>query len=110
MLRQALERDPENLSIYSQLARSARQRGDHDSEAAVYREILEARPHHHSTLMALADVQIGQDDMEGAIRTLSEVVAHYPDDLPPEPRSRRRRDSSGNADERNRRAVVRGKP
>jgi len=81
VLRRALKMDPDNLAIYSQIARSARKRRDHDAEAAIYREILEERPHHQATLRALADVQIGQDDLEGAIRSLTEIAAHYPDDL-----------------------------
>jgi tetratricopeptide (TPR) repeat protein len=80
-LRQALEIDPGNLQIYSQLARSARNRGEADSERAIYREILDLHPHHHATLMALADVQLGEDDTDGALRTLSEIEAHYPGDM-----------------------------
>ena len=80
-LRQALEIDPGNLQIYSQLARSARNRGEADSERAIYREILDLHPHHHATLMALADVQLGENDTDGALRTLSEIEAHYPDDM-----------------------------
>ena len=80
-LRQALEIDPGNLQIYAQLSRSARSRGDVSTERAVYREILELRPHHHATLMALADVQLGENDTDGALRTLSEIETHYPDDL-----------------------------
>jgi tetratricopeptide (TPR) repeat protein len=80
-LRQGLEIDPGNLQIYSQLARSARDRGDTDTERAIYREILELHPHHHATLMALADVQLGENDTDGALRTLSEIETHYPNDM-----------------------------
>ncbi len=80
-LRQALEIEPDNLQIYSQLARSARNRGEADSERAIYREILDLHPHHHATLMALADVQLGENDTDGALRTLSEIEAHHPDDM-----------------------------
>jgi tetratricopeptide (TPR) repeat protein len=80
-LRQALEIDPDNLQIYSQLARSARNRGEAGSERAIYREILDLHPHHHATLMSLADVQLGENDTEGALRTLSEIEANYPNDM-----------------------------
>jgi tetratricopeptide (TPR) repeat protein len=80
-LRQALEIDPGNLKIYSQLARSARNRGDADSEQAIYGEILDEHPHHHATLNRLADVQLGENDTDGALRTLSEVETHYPNDM-----------------------------
>jgi len=80
-LRQALEIDPDNLQIYSQLARSARARGEAGAERSIYREILEMHPHHHATLMALADVQLGENDAEGAVRTLHEIEANYPNDM-----------------------------
>jgi tetratricopeptide (TPR) repeat protein len=80
-LREALEKDPGNLQIYSQLARFARARGDADGERAVYAEILELHPHHHATLLALADVQLGENDRDGALKTLREIEANYPDDM-----------------------------
>ncbi len=80
-LRQALEIDPDNMQIYSQLARSARTRGDADAERKIYGEILEQHPHHHATLMALADVQLSENDTEGALRTLNEIETNYPDDM-----------------------------
>ncbi len=80
-LRQALEIDPGNLRIYAQLTRSARNRGEADSERAIYREILALHPHHHATLMALADVQLEENDTDGALRTLSEIEANYPNDM-----------------------------
>ncbi len=80
-LRRALAADPGNLQIYAQLARLARERGETNAEQRIYREILELRPHHHATLMALADVQLGENDAEGALRTLSEIEAHYPNDM-----------------------------
>jgi tetratricopeptide (TPR) repeat protein len=80
-LRQGLEIDSDNLQIYSQLARSARDRGEADSERAIYREILDLHPHHHATLMALADVQLGENDTDGALRTLAEIETHYPSDM-----------------------------
>jgi tetratricopeptide (TPR) repeat protein len=79
-LRQALEIDPGNLQIYAELVRSARNREKPDTERAIYREILDLHPHHHATLMALADVQLGENDTDGALRTLSEIEAHYPND------------------------------
>ncbi|MFB3118848.1 MAG: tetratricopeptide repeat protein, partial [Myxococcota bacterium] len=79
-LRQALEIEPGNLKIYAQLVRSARKRGEAGSERAIYREILGEHPHHHATLMALADEQLGENDTDGALRTLSEIEAHYPND------------------------------
>ncbi len=80
-LRKALEIDPGNLQIYAQLARSARNRGAAGAEQAIYREVLELHPHHHATLIALADAQLGESDAEGALHTLSEIESHYPDDL-----------------------------
>jgi tetratricopeptide (TPR) repeat protein len=80
-LRDALVIDPGNLQIYSQLARSARNREEADAERAIYREILSVHPHHHASLMALADVQLAENDTDGALRTLSEIEEHYPDDL-----------------------------
>jgi tetratricopeptide (TPR) repeat protein len=80
-LRDALELDPGNLRIYSQLARLARARGDLVAQQEIYREALDGHPHHHSTLMALADAQLHENDTEGAIATLLEVEEHYPDDL-----------------------------
>jgi len=80
-LRQGLEIDSDNLQIYSQLARSARGRGKTESERAIYREILDLHPHHHATLMALADVQLGENDTDGALRTLAEFETHYPNDM-----------------------------
>ncbi len=69
------------MQIYLQLARSARKRGDAEHEQALYREILELHPHHHATLMALADAQLHEDDTDGALRTLSEIETHYPNDM-----------------------------
>ena len=80
-LRKALEIDPDNLQIYSQLARSARTHGEAGAERAIYGEILELHPHHHETLMKLADVQLGENDTEGALRTLKEIEANYPNDM-----------------------------
>jgi tetratricopeptide (TPR) repeat protein len=80
-LREALKIDPDNLQIYSQLARSARTRGEPGAELAIYAEMLEVRPHHHATMMALADVQLGENDAEGALRTLLEIESHYPNDM-----------------------------
>jgi len=80
-LREALELDPTNVRILSQLARLARERGDVEAEQAIFREVLANHPHHRATLMALADVQLGESDTEGAIATLLEIQEHYPDDL-----------------------------
>ncbi|HXV36541.1 MAG TPA: tetratricopeptide repeat protein [Myxococcota bacterium] len=80
-LREAIALDPENLQLYAQLARLARESGKPGAEQAVYREILKLRPRHHATLMALADAQLSQDDRAGALSTLREIETHYPDDL-----------------------------
>lgn len=78
-LRTALALDPTNLRIFSQLARLAREHGDMKAQQGIFREVLANHPHHHATLMALADVQIGDNDTEGAIETLKEIQQHYPD-------------------------------
>ncbi len=80
-LRQALEIDPGSLKIYSRLARLARNRGEKGDEREIFREILELHPHHRDTLMALADVQLGENDTDGALRTLTEIATHYPNDM-----------------------------
>ncbi len=80
-LRAALELDPNNVRIFSQLARLARGQGDTAAQQAIFREVLDSHPHHQATLMALADVQIGENDIEGAIETLKEIQQHYPEAL-----------------------------
>ena len=79
-LRKALEFAPGDLRIHTALARSMRQRGDREGEIAVYREVLASNPDHHATLISLADAQMAEDDLEGAIATLLEVEKRYPDD------------------------------
>jgi tetratricopeptide (TPR) repeat protein len=80
-LRQALKRHPDSLAVYSALARGRRQRGDREGEVAIYREVLRAQPHHHATLVALADAYLGMERWEDARRTLEEIERRYPDDL-----------------------------
>jgi tetratricopeptide (TPR) repeat protein len=81
VLRDALDDDPDNLSIYVALARSRRSHGNHEGEIAVYREILDRSPGHHAALVALSDVQLKADDREGATATFEEIEKHHPDDL-----------------------------
>ena len=52
-LREAIQRDPENLRLQGTLARMLRQRGAYQEESELYREMLEKRPDHHATLVAL---------------------------------------------------------
>ena len=80
-LRRSLEADPANLRVYGALARSMRTRGDRDGAIGVYREMLRQAPDDHSTLFALAEVQINDEDIEGAIETLERIEAGYPADL-----------------------------
>lgn len=80
-LRQALERDPGNLSVYGALARARHDRGDRAGEIAIYREVLKVHPHHHATLLALADALAADDKVDDAVRVLEDVRRRYPDDL-----------------------------
>src|SRR4029453_3234047 len=80
-LRKSLGIDPANLRIYGALARSMRNRGDKDGAIGVYREMLRQAPDDHSTLVALAEAQINDEDLEGAIETLERIEASYPKDL-----------------------------
>jgi len=80
-LRQALQQDPGNLSVYGALARARHDRGDRAGEIAIYREVLKVHPHHHATLVALADALAADDKVDEAVRVLEEVRQRYPDDL-----------------------------
>lgn len=80
-LRQALEHNPDSLAVYSALARGRRQRGDRQGEIAIYREVLRKHPHHHATLVALADAYLGLERWDEARRTLEEIERRHPDDL-----------------------------
>ena len=80
-LRTALAQNPESLAVYSALARERRTRGDREGEIAIYREVLAFQPHHHPTLAALADAQIGLERWDDARKTLEEIERFYPDDL-----------------------------
>lgn len=80
-LRQALRQHPESLAVYSALARGRRQRGDREGEIAIYREVLRLQPHHHPTLVALADAYLGLERWDDARRTLEEIERRHPDDL-----------------------------
>jgi tetratricopeptide (TPR) repeat protein len=80
-LRRALELEPDNLRIHGLLAQNLQKRGLHGSEIEVYRGVLKENPHHQRTLQSLADAQLSQNDLEGAIATLEEIERRYPDDL-----------------------------
>ncbi len=80
VLREALDLHPGNLTIYNQLARSRRDRGDHEGEIAAYREILDHYPHHQSTLFSLADSQIRLNQVAAAKETLEEAERYHPGD------------------------------
>jgi len=81
VLREALEADPDDLTLYVALARSRRERSDFEGEAAIYREILDLNPGHHAALVALSDAQIKAEDRRGAMKTLEEIESHHPGDL-----------------------------
>jgi tetratricopeptide (TPR) repeat protein len=81
ILRQAIEADPDDMTVYVALARSRRERGDAAGEMDVYREILERDPGHHAALLSLSDAQLKEEDRAGAINTLLEIQRRYPDDL-----------------------------
>ena len=80
-LRQALEQEPGNLRIYGALARMLRQRGDYEAEVALYDEVIDLYPHHHSTLVALGEAQLALEDIDGSIATFESIEQRYPDDL-----------------------------
>jgi tetratricopeptide (TPR) repeat protein len=80
-LRQALEQNPGELSLYGAIARGRRDRGDRDGEIAVYREILAFDPDHQPTRIALAEALIQAERLEEAIPVLEEVERAHPDDL-----------------------------
>ena len=52
-----------------------------DGEIEVYREMLARQPDDHATLVALAEAQIGDEDLEGAIATFEQIEKRYPSDL-----------------------------
>ena len=58
-----------------------RQRGDYEAEVALYDEVIELYPHHHSTLVALGDAQLALEDIDGSIATFEAIEQRYPDDL-----------------------------
>jgi len=68
------------IYAYAALAK-AYELAEEGAERAIYGEILELHPHHHETLMKLADVQLGENDTEGALQTLKEIEANYPNDM-----------------------------
>ncbi len=74
VLRDALLRHPGELQIYGALARLFRDRDLHGREAAVYEEILDQRPDHPSTLLALGEAQMELGDREGAAEVLARVA------------------------------------
>jgi len=80
-LRQALKQHPDSLAVYSALARGRRQRGDREGEIAIYKEVLRLQPHHHATLVALADAYLGLERWGDARRTLEEIERLHPEDL-----------------------------
>jgi len=80
-LRQALEQNPGELSLYGAIARGRRDRGDRDGEIAVYREILALEPDHQASRIALAEALIQAERLEEAIPVLEEVERAHPDDL-----------------------------
>jgi tetratricopeptide (TPR) repeat protein len=80
-LRQALEKNPGELSLYGAIARGRRDRGDRDGEIAVYREILAVEPDHHATRIALAEALIQAERLDEAIPVLEDVERAHPDDL-----------------------------
>lgn len=80
-LRAALRQHPESLAVYSALARGRRQRGDRDGEIAIYREVLRLQPHHHPTLVSMADAYLVMERWDDARRTLEEIEQRYPEDL-----------------------------
>ena len=80
-LRAALEQDPGNLRLYGALARLLRQREAYTEEIALYEEVLEIYPHHHATLVALGEVKLAVDDVDGAIEVFLEVEERYPEDV-----------------------------
>jgi len=79
-LREAIVLRPDDLRLYGALARSMRERGDHDGEIALYKEILDKQPDDAGTLLALAEAQMADDDLEGAIHTLERVEERHPGD------------------------------
>ncbi len=81
VLRDALERDPGDLRLFGALARVLRQRGDHAEEVALYRQILDDHPDHHSTLVALGEAQLALEDVDGALATFLAVEERYPEDV-----------------------------
>lgn len=81
VLRSLIERFPDNLRLHGVLARSLRERGDHDGEIQVYRDVLELHPNHLATLQALAQAQMSIDDLEGAMATLEQIERSYPEDM-----------------------------
>ncbi len=80
-LRAALNYQADSLAVYAALARGRRQRGDREGEIAIYREVLQAYPGHHPTLVALADAQLALERVDDARITLAEISRLHPDDL-----------------------------
>ncbi|MDJ0789487.1 MAG: tetratricopeptide repeat protein [Myxococcota bacterium] len=80
-LRRALERHPGELTLYGALARGRRDRGDRDGEIQIYQEILAQQPDHHATLLALAEAQLAQEDVDAALETLLRVEELHPTDV-----------------------------
>ena len=80
-LREALDRHPNRIVIFSRLARMRRSQGDRAGEIALYREVLEERPGHYGTLVSLGEAQIAENQIDEAIRTYAELSELFPDDL-----------------------------
>lgn len=80
-LREAIALDPSNLRLYGALGRTLRHQGNQAGEIALYREILENHPDDQDTLLSLADAQMEEDDLEGALRTFETLDERFGLDL-----------------------------
>jgi tetratricopeptide (TPR) repeat protein len=79
MLREALERGADDIAVYGVIARLHRERGDRDAEIEVYREVLEIHPHHHQTLVALADALDREGRPDEMVLVLEELEREHGD-------------------------------
>lgn len=80
-IRRAMVDHPGKPLLYGRLARMLRTMGDREAEVELYREVLESRPDHYGTLVALGEAQISLNDLAGALATYEVIATHHPDDL-----------------------------
>ncbi|MCG8590465.1 MAG: tetratricopeptide repeat protein [Proteobacteria bacterium] len=75
VLRQSLERDPEDAMAWYALGRAEADTGDADAAQRAYRRALEVRPDYTAAFRELARSLVESDELDGAIEVLRRGLA-----------------------------------